>query len=55
MNRARAGDLAQASLVSLTWFSEVDVTVWSNNTVQVMARNISTATFDLATAIFDPR
>ena len=55
MNGARAGDLAQASLVSLTRFSELDVTVWSNNTVRAMARDISAATFDLATAIFGPR
>ncbi|MBB3899231.1 hypothetical protein [Roseococcus suduntuyensis] len=40
VNGARAGDLAQASLVA----------VWSSNTVRVMARNISAATFDLATA-----
>ena len=55
MNGARAGDLAHASLVSLTRFSELDVTVWSNKTVRVMVRDISAATFDLATAIFDTR
>jgi hypothetical protein len=27
---------------------ELDAAVWSNNTVRVMARNISGATFDLA-------
>jgi hypothetical protein len=48
LNGARAGDLAQASLVSSTRFIELDAAVWSNNTVRVMARNISTATFDLA-------
>ncbi|MCZ8150138.1 MAG: phage terminase large subunit family protein [Roseomonas sp.] len=44
---ARSGYLAQASLVSSTRFIELDAAVWSNNTVQVMARNISGATFDL--------
>jgi len=47
---ARAGDLAQASLVSATRFIELDAAVWSSNTVRVMARNISAATFDLAAA-----
>ncbi|WP_431304035.1 hypothetical protein [Sediminicoccus sp. BL-A-41-H5] len=47
---ARAGDLAEASLVSSTRFIELDAAVWSNNTVRVMARNISAATFDLAAA-----
>ena len=47
VNGARAGDLAQASLVSSTRFIELDAAVWSNNTVRVMARNISGATFDL--------
>ena len=47
---ARAGDLAQASLVSSTRFIEFNAAVWSNNTVRVMARNISGATFDLAAA-----
>ncbi|WP_347547178.1 hypothetical protein [Roseomonas sp. CAU 1739] len=41
VNGARAGDLAQASLVSSTRFIELDAAVWSNNTVRVMARNIS--------------
>lgn len=50
VNGARAGDLAQASLVSSTRFIELDAAVWSNNTVRVMARNISAATFDLAAA-----
>jgi hypothetical protein len=50
VNGARAGDLAQASLVSSTRFIELNAAVWSNNTVRVMARNISGATFDLAAA-----
>ncbi|MGK7865559.1 hypothetical protein [Falsiroseomonas sp. E2-1-a4] len=50
VNGARAGDLASASLVSSTRFIELDAAVWSNNTVRVMARNISAATFDLAAA-----
>ena len=50
VNGARAGDLAQASLVSSTQFMELDAAVWLNNTVRVMARNISGATFDLAAA-----
>ena len=47
---ARAGDLAQASLVSSPRCVELDAAMWSNNTVRVMARNISGATFDLAAA-----
>ena len=47
----RAGDLAQASLVSSTRFIELNAAVWSNNTVRVMARNISAATFDLVATI----
>ena len=47
---ARAGYLAQASLVSSTRFIELDAAVWSNNTVRVMARSISGATLDLALA-----
>ena len=47
---ARAGDLALATLVSSTRFIEFNAAVWSNNTVRVMARNISGATFDLAAA-----
>ncbi|GGC66628.1 hypothetical protein GCM10011504_50770 [Siccirubricoccus deserti] len=50
VNGARAGDMASASLVSSTRFVELDAAVWSNNTVRVMARNISAATFDLAAA-----
>jgi len=48
---ARAGDLAQASLVSSTRFIELNAAVWSNNTVRVMARNISAATFGLVATI----
>ena len=33
-----------------TRFIEFNATVWSNNTVRVMARNISGATFDLGAA-----
>lgn len=50
VNGARAGDLATVSLVSSTRFIELDAAVWPNNTVRVMARNISGATFDLAAA-----
>jgi hypothetical protein len=48
VNGARQGDLAHAALVSSTRFIELDATAWSNNTVRAMARNISPATFDLA-------
>jgi len=47
----RAGDLATSSLVSSRRFIELDAAVWSNNTVRVMARNISGETFDLAAAL----
>jgi len=47
---ARAGNLASASLVSSPRFIELDAAVWSINTVRIMARNISGATFDLAAA-----
>jgi hypothetical protein len=50
VNGARAGDLAQASLVLSTRFIELGAAMWSNNTVRVMARNISVATFDQGTA-----
>jgi hypothetical protein len=44
----RQGDLAAAALASSTRFVELDAAAWSNNTVRVMARNISpSATFDL--------
>ena len=45
---ARQGDRAEAALASSTRFVELDAAAWTNNTVRVMARNISpTATFDL--------
>jgi hypothetical protein len=48
---SRQGDLAHAALATSTRFVELDATAWSNNTVRVMARNISpTATFDLGAA-----
>ena len=47
---ARQGDLVHAALASPTRFIELDAAAWSNNTVQVMARNISPATFDLGAA-----
>ena len=50
VNGARQGDLAHAALASSTRFIELDATAWSNNTVRVMARNVSSATFDLAAA-----
>lgn len=47
----RQGDLADAALASSTRFVELDAAAWTNNTVRVMARNISPgATFDLAGA-----
>lgn len=47
--RAGRGSGGSAA-VSSTRFIELDAAVWSNNTVRVMARNISAATFDLAAA-----
>ncbi|WP_149539317.1 pectate lyase family protein [Siccirubricoccus phaeus] len=48
---SRQGDLTDAALAASTRFVELDTTAWSNNTVRVMARNISpTATFDLGPA-----
>ena len=55
VNGARAGALAQASLVSSTRFIELDAAVWWNNAVRAMARNISGATFDLAAATLSLR
>ena len=52
MSGARQGDLAHAALASSMRFIELDAAAWSNNTVRVMARNISpTATFDLGAMI----
>ena len=47
---ARQGDRAQASLASSTRFIELDATAWSNNTMRVLARNISGGAFDLGAA-----
>ena len=47
---ARVGDLAQASLATSSRFFELDATAWSNNTVRVLARNVSNTTIDLAAA-----
>lgn len=44
------GDLAYAALTSSVRFIEFDVATWSNNTVRVIARNISPATLDLGSA-----
>jgi hypothetical protein len=42
--------MAQASLVGSTRFIDLTAFAWTNNTVRVMAWNISGATFDLAAA-----
>jgi hypothetical protein len=47
---SRQGDLVDAALASSTRFIEVDEATWSNNTVRVMARNVSNTTIDLAAA-----
>jgi hypothetical protein len=47
---ARQGDRAEAPLASSTRFIELDAFTWSNNTVRVMARNVSGAAFDLGAA-----
>ena len=47
---ARQGDFAHAALATATRFIELDAAAWSNNTVRVMARNISAATFDFGAA-----
>ena len=47
---ARQGDRAEASLASSTRFIELDAFAWSNDTVRVMARNVSGAAFDLGAA-----
>jgi hypothetical protein len=46
---AWVGDLAQALLTSSRFF-ELDATAWSNNTVRVLARNVSNTTIDLGAA-----
>ena len=50
MPGARQGDRGDASLASSTRFVELDAFVWSNNTVRVMARNVSGGDFDLGAA-----
>ena len=47
---ARQGDRAEASLASSTRLIELDAFTWSNNTVRVMARNVSGGAFDLGAA-----
>jgi hypothetical protein len=47
---AWVGDLAQASLATSSRFFELDATVWSNNTVRVLACNVSNTTIDLGAA-----
>jgi hypothetical protein len=47
---ARQGDRAEASFASSTRVIEFDAFVWSNNTVRVLARNISSSAFDLSAA-----
>jgi hypothetical protein len=46
----RQGDRAEASLASSTRFIELDAFTWSNNTVRVLARNVSGSIFDLSAA-----
>jgi hypothetical protein len=48
---ARVCDLAQASLATNSGFFELDATAWSNNTVRVLARNVSNTTTDLAATL----
>ena len=50
MPGARQGERADASLTSSTRFIGLDPFVWSNNTMRVVARNISGSTFDLGAA-----
>lgn len=47
---AIGGDLAHTALASSTRFVELDAAAWSNNTVRVVAGNVSLATFDLGAA-----
>jgi hypothetical protein len=47
---ARQGDRAEVLLASSTRFIELDAFTWTNNTVRVMARNISGSAFDLGAA-----
>lgn len=47
---AIGGDLAHTALASSTRFVELGAAAWSNNTVRVVAGNVSLATFDLGAA-----
>jgi hypothetical protein len=47
---ARVGDLVQALLATTSRFFELDATAWSNNTIRVLARNVSNTTIDLGPA-----
>ena len=44
------GRRAEASVASSTRFIELDAFAWTNNTVRVAARNISSGAFDLGAA-----
>ena len=44
------GDLAQASLTTSSRFFKLDATAGSNNTVRVLARNVSNTAIDLTVA-----
>ena len=47
----RQGDLTQnRRCASSTRFIELDACTWTNNTVRVLARNVSGAAFDLGAA-----
>jgi hypothetical protein len=47
---ARQGGRAEASLASSARFIELDTFAWGNNTIRVMARNVSGGAFDLGAA-----
>ncbi|GGC71008.1 hypothetical protein GCM10011504_55950 [Siccirubricoccus deserti] len=46
----RQGDLADAALASSARFVDLDATAWTNNTIRVLARNVSDTTADLGAA-----
>jgi len=48
---ARQGDRAEALLASSTRFIELDAFAWTNNTVRVLARNVSGGALDLGAAM----
>jgi hypothetical protein len=48
---ARQAEFADASLDTSSIAFVLDCHVWSNNSVRVMARNVSTSTVDLAAAV----